>query len=398
MQKYLFIFTAADAYCRKALQESNTGNCSIVILKNLKNTVKTNNALEFLFEGHLERNDPSLTNLLEKNTFDKIIVVCGKQYSHDNVSETILRHQAYDPAQTGVELHISGHGFVPLSRFKPSIAAVRPVDDLVEQINSMWWYHNIPLTNDITTPGLEFYDIWNQIRQTRLSVDYTNKLVLDIATFNGLFAFEAEKLGAKSVIATDTWHSFFNNFMLIKESIGSKAMPFFNVSPYNLVNGLDVLNDDEEHHEFSGFDIIQNFGLMYHLRDPMLVFSQCRSMISNNGVMIVETAAINDTTNSFLAFNHNPGRQPDEHKYNFYPDVTTWWVPTIKCLFDMLRTSFFEPIESTLNYFEQPGCGNNAGRVCLVAKTKPLTEINDQVRSELSRTFRNPGMSRKVFL
>lgn len=397
MKQYLFIFAAADEYCRKALQDSHTNNAEIFILKNAKNNTHANGASEILFEGHLKQNDPVLTSILDRYVFKKVFVVCGKKYSHDNIIETVLHHPSYDHAQTDVELHIAGHGFVPFSRYKPSIAAIRPVEDLVEQINSMWWYHNIPLSRDVTTPGLGFFDIWDQIRQTRLSVDYAGKLVLDIASFNGLFAFEAEKLGARSVIATDTWHSFYNHFMLIKECIGSKAMPFFNVSPYNLVDGLDILNDDEEGHEFTGFDIIQNFGLMYHLRDPMLVFSQCRSMISKDGLMIVETAAINDTTNSFMAFNHNPGRLPDEHKYNFYPDVTTWWVPTIKCLFDMLRTSFFEPIESTLNYFEQPKCGTNAGRVCLVAKAKPLTEINAQVRSELSRVFRNPGMSRRVF-
>ena len=72
-----------------------------------------------------------------------------------------------------------------------------------------YWYHKIQLTENITTPGFELDPIWNQIRNVRSGIDYKDKTVLDIASFDGMFAFEAEKEGASKVIATDCLYKSF---------------------------------------------------------------------------------------------------------------------------------------------------------------------------------------------
>ncbi|MHC1699665.1 MAG: DUF1698 domain-containing protein [Humidesulfovibrio sp.] len=397
MSAWLFVFTAPEEFCRQALEQADLDGASVTILKNQQNPVTAEGCAELRFTGHLEPNAPLLVEALSRRHHDRIVVVCGKKYHHANVIETILDHPGFSHADTELAIFLADFGLVPWSAFRPEFTAEGLTDELMEHVNSLWWYHNIRLSRTFATPGLGFHDIWDQIRQTRLHMDYQGKLVLDLATFNGLFAFEAEALGARKVVGTDTFYSFLEHFLLVRRLIGSDVLPFFNVSPYNLVERLDVMPDDESGNHFSGFDIIQNFGLMYYLRDPLLAFSQARSMISEDGLMIVETGALNDTERSFMAFNHAPGGPEDEYRFRFYPDVTTWWMPSIKCLCDMLRASFFEPLEHTLSFFAQPGSGENAGRVCLLARPLPVAEADPKLRAELSRGFRNPGMAAHLF-
>jgi hypothetical protein len=115
-------------------------------------------------------------------------------------------------------------------------------NDLLKKINSYpYWYHKIDLGNGVVTPGLQLDALWNNLRKTRDKINYKGKRVLDICSFDGMFAFEAEKLGAKEVVATDCLYRSQENFLLCREILKSeKTKLFYNVSPYNLVDRLDV--------------------------------------------------------------------------------------------------------------------------------------------------------------
>ena len=58
------------------------------------------------------------------------------------------------------------------------------------------WYHKIDLGNGIVTPGRDWDGLWNAIRKLMDRVDYTDKKVLDLASWDGLWAFEAERVGS----------------------------------------------------------------------------------------------------------------------------------------------------------------------------------------------------------
>ena len=74
-------------------------------------------------------------------------------------------------------------------------------DETLELINSTPWVHSIELPGGVVTPGsgppnkaiMSLFD----------TIDFTGKVVLDIGFWDGLWAFEAEKRGAKTVYATD---------------------------------------------------------------------------------------------------------------------------------------------------------------------------------------------------
>jgi len=256
------------------------------------------------------------------------------------------------------------------------------------------WYHKIDLGNGLVTPGRDYDRIWDNIRSSRKYIDYRGKNVLDLGSWDGMWAFEAEKLGASLVVASDCRYEAYDNLLFCKSVLKSKVVPLFNVSPYCLTERLDVLFQENwlDHKPYERmFDIVQHLGLLYHLRDPMITLSQSRSCLRTGGYLLVETGAVVNDDSSYMLFNGVP---PD--KQRIYDDVTTWWAPTITCLKEMLRASLFEPIDATISILTQniPASSEKIiSRVCIVAKAMSLDSLVPEYRRELSRTYRNPGLS-----
>lgn len=265
-------------------------------------------------------------------------------------------------------------------------------EELEEEIAKYRWYHKIDLGNGVVTPGHDFDSLWNMIRETRKYLDYREKKVLDLGSVDGMWAFEAEKLGAELVVATDVYYEqVYERFLFCREVLGSKVIPYYNVSVYNLWERLDVFL--QEHWESQKpydrlFDIVQHLGILYHLRDPMLSLAQARSVLRTGGYLLVETAAITDEKASFMLFNGIPPEQ------RIYPDITTWWAPTIPCLKEMLRATLFEPTDETIHVLEQrKDQPFVVARACLVAKAISAEDIDSSYYQELAmRTYRNPGL------
>lgn len=278
--------------------------------------------------------------------------------------------------------------------------------ELLNRVNEFkFWYHKIDLGFGVITPGLDFDSLWNMIRTTREHVCYTGANVLDIASFDGMWAFEAEKLGANNVVATDVYYETYKNFLFCKEVLKSNVIPYYNISPYDLWNRLDVFLQESWHAEKPYerlFDVVQHLGLLYHLRDPMLTLSQARSVCKTGGSLLIETAVVVDEEASFMLFNGVPPAQQ-----RVYSDITTWWAPTIPCLKEMLRASLFEPIDLSLNVLNETNLLGKLkdtlsqfsgkekyriSRACLVAKAISSEDVDSEYYKELTRTYRNPGL------
>jgi SAM-dependent methyltransferase len=211
---------------------------------------------------------------------------------------------------------------------------------LQKQIAKRPWYHRMDLGNGIRTPGFAWEGTWDNIRKVRNAVDYTGKAVLDLGSWDGMWAFEAEALGAALVVATDCmnywqipWQQGMNNLMLVREALFSEVIPFWNVSVNNIRERLDgilyshpLLKD--------GFDVVHHLGILYHLRDPLLSLSQTRSVLRDGGVILLETAVHGTDPSCSMHFNTD--------QKAIYDDFSTWWAPTIPCLREMLKTSLFE--------------------------------------------------------
>jgi hypothetical protein len=210
------------------------------------------------------------------------------------------------------------------------------------------WYHRLDLGNGVVTPGLKWEELWNNTRQIRGGIDYINKTVLDLGSWDGMWAFEAEALGASIVVASDCinhwhfpWHQGMGNQLLVREALYSDIIPMWNVPPTNLRHRLDVMLPSHPGLK-RGFDIVQHLGLLYHLRDPMLSLAQARAVLRDGGTLLLETAVHRLDTASAMHFNSG-GKA-------IYDDFTTWWAPSLPCLREMLGASLFTVVKERLSY------------------------------------------------
>jgi SAM-dependent methyltransferase len=144
------------------------------------------------------------------------------------------------------------------------------------------WYHTIELTDAIATPG------WGAINslvamslEVVRSINLRDKRVLDIGCRDGLFSFEAEKMGAGEVIGIDCDLSAGATEFLI---------PYFR-SRIRLreLNLLDLRPDT-----FGLFDVVIFPGVLYHLRYPVWSLKLARDVLKEGGTLFLETAVIRD--------------------------------------------------------------------------------------------------------
>jgi tRNA (mo5U34)-methyltransferase len=274
-----------------------------------------------------------------------------------------------------------------------------------------YWYHRIELAPGVVTPGFHLEALWEHLRSVRDKVDYRGKVVLDIASFDGMFAFEAEKKGARLIVATDCLYRSFQNFMFCRNVFKSNVIPLYNVSPYNLTERLDVYFDEQypSQGEDRRFDVVQHFGLLYHLRDPLRSLSQARSVMKPGAKLIIETDVVLDVDDSIMLFNGLPNAARVRDNYS------VWWAPTRRCLIEMLESTLFVVEQATYSefLFEPPasdaGRASNAqretmssgkhkthkiGRGAVVATAIMPGGRNEKFEQELSRTYRNPGLDK----
>jgi tRNA (mo5U34)-methyltransferase len=266
-------------------------------------------------------------------------------------------------------------------------------EEILNFVNSTNWYHKVDLGGGIITPGHNFDKLWDLIRSVRDQVDYKNKIVLDLGSIEGMWAFEAEKLGAGMVVATDVYfHKVVKRFHFCKEVLNSSVIPYYNVSPYLLHERLDVFlqeNWEDQKPYDRLFDIVQHLGLLYHLQNPMLSLAQARSVMKEGGILLFETAVVANVEQPIMLFNGTP-----PNNKHIYDDITTWWAPAVPCLKAMLKANLFEVDESSIKLLHQQTIdGLDISRAAMTARAIGKNEIDQDFYREITRTYRTPGLN-----
>src|SRR5262245_48823069 len=76
--------------------------------------------------------------------------------------------------------------------------------EVLSRLRDYPFYHTIKLTEDMSTPGWPVViPIVNLTLQALEGLDFKDKRVLDVGCRDGLFAFEAERRGAREILAID---------------------------------------------------------------------------------------------------------------------------------------------------------------------------------------------------
>lgn len=218
----------------------------------------------------------------------------------------------------------------------------------LQKMNSMEWYHKIRLPDGIVTPGNNWEHLWKPLKQEMQQLDFIGKKVLDIGCWDGMWSFEAEKLGANEVWATDiiSQRSFsgqkFETLEFAKKHLNSQ-IKFKEVSIYEI-----------DEHFSEEFDVVICFGVLYHLRYPQLGIAKIRNVLKPNGVLLLETAVLLDTEDTII--------QTDFRK--IYPkDVSTWNAFSESALTSLMHESYLNPEEFRVIFREAENMKTGRGFV-----------------------------------
>lgn len=190
------------------------------------------------------------------------------------------------------------------------------IDELLAD-KSIIWHQKYELgESGIFTPGL------NEIeRLFELALDPSDLKganVLDIGTTNGGAAFLAERYGANKVIAVDICGPEVFGFDKIRAHLGSNVI-FLQSSVYELPEKLD----------FQKFDLVFFWGVLYHLRHPLLALDIINQI--SKGLITIESAISSETESFACFFRHG----------QLFGDESNWWAPTEQCLLDMVESAGF---------------------------------------------------------
>ena len=265
---------------------------------------------------------------------------------------------------------------------------------LQEQIDSQpYWYHRIELTGGVVTPG------WapSSAAAYRVPEDLTGKRVLDVGSWDGYWAFEALRRGAREVVAIDD----FSDFLGQPEMVGHRAWENFDLCREALgydeerCKRIEMSVYDVNEETLGRFDVVFCFGLLYHLRYPLLALDFL-SMVCD-GSIYVESAILDDY--SPYRGGIGQGYSGQQMLAEFYPNDeygqndTNWWVPSLFCLTHMVAAAGFDQVESW-KLTEQPDVVSHCRGFAVGTKNdtpNAVAEAQGAVEAALADTQRALG-------
>lgn len=221
--------------------------------------------------------------------------------------------------------------------------------ELIERINAIpYFYHKIELRPGIITPG------WAPLAPDAYGIpdDMDGETVLDVGSWDGYWTFEALKRGAKHVTAIDDFsddcgeliqgkHDW-SSFVLCAEALGFAQPRYISAKTVSIEKQNDYYYWDIQ------VDRVFIFGVLYHLRNPVLALENCFNALKPGGWIHVETAILDSMTSGYTGKPCDPnGCYAEFYPTNEYGcNQSNWWVPTLKCAAAWLKGVGFEDIES----------------------------------------------------
>jgi tRNA (mo5U34)-methyltransferase len=209
------------------------------------------------------------------------------------------------------------------------------------------WHHRIEVAPGVWTPGLQ--DTATVLSQIGMPGDLSGMRVLDIGARDGFFTFEAERRGAREVIALDNEPPDHTGFSIAAELLGSRAT-YVTENVYSL-----------SPERFGRFDLVLFLGVIYHLRHPLLALDRIHDVCEPDALLLLETHMIDE---GFVDGAGNWHRLADFHAdlpsfplVQYYPadmlgsDPTSQWAPNRVALEGWLRGAGFEPLSTWQHAF-----------------------------------------------
>jgi tRNA (mo5U34)-methyltransferase len=154
----------------------------------------------------------------------------------------------------------------------------------------MKWWHTIELPNGEVTDGRVDYR-GERGKRFFLPEDLSGKSVLDFGTWDGYWAIEAKRRGAREVVATDRFLPAPETTTIALSSFG---IPYFYSGnlDFPLEPWTKCFGEIEEPFDFKNrFDVVLFYGILYHLKNPYMGLLNAYNCCKKGGMVIVESAA-----------------------------------------------------------------------------------------------------------
>ena len=208
--------------------------------------------------------------------------------------------------------------------------------ELEEAVASLWWYHTLELPHGVTTPGT--YDHRPLVGAYGLPDSLEGVRVLDVATYDGFWAFEFERRGAE-VVACDIPHLSDLDLpgavrdLLVAEGVDWEIGTGFRLAHQALgssVKRVEVSIYDLDPSEVGTFDLVHLSDLLLHLRDPAGALAALARVTGGR-------ALITDC--------YDPAVPAGMSRYSGGWAGATWWLPSLETLVQMTHDAGFRTVE-----------------------------------------------------
>ena len=190
-----------------------------------------------------------------------------------------------------------------------------------DEVNALSWYHTIDLGNGAVTPGT--FNTLKYVDRYGIPASLAGLSVLDIGAYDGFFTIEAKRRGARRVVALDRWG--------LPDSPDRRG---FDLAVKATGVGVEsVLGDVYELAPSTAgtFDIVFFFGVLYHLKYPLLALERIASVA--RGSLMLETH-LDALSTSLPAMAFYPGAELEN-------DATNWCGPNPEAVEAMLKVAGF---------------------------------------------------------
>jgi tRNA (mo5U34)-methyltransferase len=223
-------------------------------------------------------------------------------------------------------------------------AARRAREAIARQLK---WHHRIEVAPGVWTPGLQ--DTPTVLSQIGMPEDLSGMRVLDIGARDGFFTFEAERRGAREVVALDNEAPTNTGFAIAAELLDSKAT-YVTENVYSL-----------SAERYGRFDLVLFLGVIYHLRHPLLALDRIHDVCAPEATLLVETHMIDeglvDAEGEWRALADFHADLSSMPLVQYYPanmlggDPTSQWAPSRVALEGWLQGSGFEALSTWQHAF-----------------------------------------------
>lgn len=190
------------------------------------------------------------------------------------------------------------------------------------EVERIQWFHRIDLGNGLVTPGVSTpgYNV--------LPNDLSGMTVLDVGAADGAYSFEAERRGAKRVLAIDYyyWNRGWGSkagFELARKVLESK------------VEDMDIDLFELTPEKVGSFDLVLLMGVLQMVRHPFLALER---VFSVTGKQLILQAHLDMQYCRTPAMRFYPGRELEN-------DPEGWWGPNQPALEAMLKAAGFRDVK-----------------------------------------------------